>query len=91
MNLKENFYDYTEQEFLAFVEEFFINKTGLKGAKREQYIDRLVEHFEKITEHPDGYGVIYYPQNEQEDSPAGVVKTVKDWRAANGKPGFKEA
>ncbi|WP_311237989.1 bacteriocin immunity protein, partial [Escherichia coli] len=24
------------------------------------------------------------------DSPEGIVKEIKEWRAANGKPGFKQ-
>jgi hypothetical protein len=45
--------------------------------------------FKKLTEHPDGSDLIYYPKPGQDDSPAGIVKTVKEWRKANGKSGFK--
>ncbi|HEP9757704.1 TPA: bacteriocin immunity protein, partial [Pseudomonas aeruginosa] len=31
----------------------------------------------------------YYPNENREDSPAGVVKEVKEWRASKGLPGFK--
>ncbi|EAA7344738.1 bacteriocin immunity protein, partial [Salmonella enterica subsp. enterica serovar 1,4,[5],12:i:-] len=46
--------------------------------------------FERLTEHPDGSDVIFYPPDEREDSPEGVVKEIKEWRAKNGKPGFKQ-
>lgn len=45
--------------------------------------------FEKLSEHPDGSDLIYYPQDDQDDSPEGIVKEVKEWRAKNGKSGFK--
>ncbi len=33
--------------------------------------------------------MLYYPEDGIEDSPAGVLSAIKDWRLANGKPGFK--
>ncbi|BDO03284.1 hypothetical protein KAM622c_28710 [Klebsiella quasipneumoniae subsp. quasipneumoniae] len=38
----------------------------------------------------NGFYVIFYPPKGREDSPERVVKEVKEWRARNGKPGFKE-
>ncbi len=37
MDIKNNLADYTESEFLEIIEEFFKNKSGLKGSelKRE--------------------------------------------------------
>lgn len=32
---------------------------------------------------------LFYPSKTREDTPEGVVKEIKEWRAANGKPGFK--
>lgn len=86
---KEKLEDYTEAEFLAFLGEFFHQTSGLKGQKLEEYRDRLLEHFESITEHPGRSDVIFYPEEGQEDSPEGILKEVKEWRAANNKPGFK--
>ncbi|MGV8733117.1 MAG: bacteriocin immunity protein [Pseudomonas asiatica] len=40
--------------------------------------------------HPDGAGVIFYPPKGADKSPQGVNR-IKEWRAANGKPGFKPA
>ncbi|WP_288095641.1 bacteriocin immunity protein, partial [Pseudomonas sp.] len=42
-----------------------------------------------VTEHPDRSDVIFYPREGQEDSPEGILKEVKAWRASNNKPGFK--
>ncbi|WP_419182042.1 bacteriocin immunity protein [Providencia heimbachae] len=30
------------------------------------------------------------PNDGDDDSPAGILKTVKEWRAKNGKSGFKK-
>ena len=86
---KEKLEDYTEAEFLAFLGEFFHQTSGLKGQQLEEYRDRLLEHFEFVTEHPGRSDVIFYPKEGQEDSPEGILKEVKEWRAANNKPGFK--
>jgi Colicin immunity protein / pyocin immunity protein. len=91
MIFKDKLEEYTEQEFLSLVSVLFENRTGLHGTELEQYRDRVVYHFEKITEHPDGLDVICYPPPGSEDSPQGVVNRIKEWRAANGKPGFKPA
>ncbi|HGS6426801.1 TPA: bacteriocin immunity protein, partial [Klebsiella pneumoniae] len=53
--------------------------------------DEAIYEFSQLTEHPDGWDLIYHPQAGADNSPAGVVKTVKEWRAANGKPGFKKS
>jgi hypothetical protein len=37
------------------------------------------------NEHPAGWNLIFKPK-VGEDSAKGIVKTVKEWRAANGKP-----
>ena len=76
--------DYTEREFFDFVALICdpSNQTEEEG-------DRLISEFEHLTEHPDGADLIYYPRDDREDSPDGIVKEVKEWRAANGKPGFK--
>ncbi|MEH5911471.1 bacteriocin immunity protein, partial [Escherichia coli] len=52
--------------------------------------DKLVDEFRRLAEHPDGSDLIYYPRDDREDSPEGIVKEVKEWRAKNGKPGFKQ-
>ncbi len=49
-----------------------------------------MREFERLTEHPDGSDLIYYPRDDREDSPEGIVKEIKEWRAANGKSGFKQ-
>ncbi|PMZ91317.1 MULTISPECIES: bacteriocin immunity protein [unclassified Pseudomonas] len=83
--------EYTESEFLEFLQDFFVNRTDLKGARFIEYQDKLMQRFETIIENPQGSDLICYPGEGAEDSPQGVLDRVKQWRAANGKPGFKPA
>jgi hypothetical protein len=80
--------DYSEYEFLDFV-------TNIYHANKSVYPTEdahaaAVREFVRLIEHPSGNGLLYYPNNSREDSPEGIVKEVKEWRAKNGKPGFKQ-
>ncbi|BBV01301.1 bacteriocin immunity protein [Providencia hangzhouensis] len=85
MELKNNITDYTESEFLKLLTIICNADT----ASEEEQI-KFVTHFEKVTEHPSGSDLIYYPEDGADDSPVGILKTVKEWRAKNGKPSFKK-
>lgn len=91
MNIKTRLEDYTEAEFLDFLREFFEGGEGLAADEFDKFIIERVRHFEALTEHPRRSDVIFYPREGQEDSPAGVLKEVKEWRARNNKPGFKSS
>lgn len=81
--------DYTESEFLEFLRELFEGGEDLTADEFDQYMIERVNHFVAITEHPGRSDVIFYPKEGQEDSPEGILKEVKEWRALNNKPGFK--
>ncbi|NIB30404.1 bacteriocin immunity protein [Providencia rettgeri] len=85
MSEKKSISDYTEAEFLAFVKQIF----NVENTTESEDIKNILL-FKKLTEHPDGSDLIYYPRANRPDSPEGVVKEVKEWRAKNGKPGFKK-
>lgn len=87
MSLKSSFSEYTEAEFLEFMETVFQENV----AETDERLDMLLEHFEKITEHPEGTDLIYYAASDLDSTPEAITKKVKEWRAANGKPGFKSA
>lgn len=89
MDLKPRIEDYTEAEFILLVEEFFENRSGLKGSAFGQYQDHLADEFERLTEHPAKSDLIYYPEEGHGVTAQSIVDHVKEWRAANGKPGFK--
>ncbi|EOD6656581.1 bacteriocin immunity protein [Salmonella enterica] len=82
---KKTISDYTEAEFLEFV-----RRICRAEGETEADDDKLVDEFRRLTGHPKGSDVIYYPDDSQEDSPEGIVAEVKRWRAENGLPGFKE-
>jgi len=72
-----------ESEFLDFIK-------GLSRANypsEQDHINSILE-FEKISEHPSGSDLLFYPEPGKE-GPEAVVAEIKAWRAANGKPGFK--
>ncbi|RAU45277.1 bacteriocin immunity protein [Pseudocitrobacter sp. RIT415] len=81
---QKKFEDFTEAEFIAFVDK--IKKADFPT---EEEHDNAIYEFGRLTEHPDGWDLIYHPEPGADNSPIGVTKTVKAWRTANGKPGFK--
>lgn len=84
MKFKDKFEDYTESEYIALIDRLV---QGNYSSEKEH--DDIVDNIVSTSEHPNGTGILYYPEEGVEDSPAGVLKAIKDWRAANGKPGFK--
>lgn len=61
MEFKDSFSEYTQQEFLLFLNEFFTKTKKLKSKERQQYIDNLVAHFDLIVNHPESNGLLFYP------------------------------
>lgn len=82
--MKNTFSDYTESEFVALLQRI-ISHDGT-----EPEVDKLVFHFEEVSEHPAGSDLIFYPEDGADDSASGITQTVKKWRAAQGMLGFKE-
>ncbi|CNL05313.1 colicin immunity protein [Yersinia frederiksenii] len=84
MEFKNSITEYTESEFLDF-----LNKIWAVDVPENEH-DELIRHFVKITEHPQGNGILFYPDNGADNSPKGILAEVKKWLAENGKSGFKE-
>jgi len=82
MELKSNLDEYTEQEFKALIQ-------AIDDADSEEARGELVEHFNKIVPHPAGSDLLFYPEDGADDTADGVTRTVKEWLAAQGLPGFK--
>jgi hypothetical protein len=76
--------DITEAQFLELVK-----KICTLYYKSDREHNKAVFDFEHLSEHPEGSDLIYHPKKLADTSPDGIVKTVKDWRSANGKLGFK--
>ena len=82
IQLKDQFSEYTESEFLDLLAEI------VEANGSEEYQDQLLEHFIQITEHPLGPDLIYYPENPADATPERVLEIVKEWRARNGLSGL---
>lgn len=83
--MAKNLSDYTEIQFAVFINEIH---SANKSASDEK-LGQLLQQFRTITEHPSGTDLIFYPEDGADDSPEGIVQTIKEWRKANGLPGFK--
>ncbi len=85
--MRRQFADYTEAEFIAFLEDIFRENE----AETDDRLDVLLNQFRELTGHPEGTDLIYYCESDVECTPERITQKVKAWRAANGLPGFKIA
>lgn len=83
MTLKSNISDYTEEEFIGLLQRIIGNDES------EEVENRLVHHFNTICGHPAGSDLLFYPEDGADDSAEGITRTLKEWRATQGLPGFK--
>lgn len=84
--MKKDITDFTEDEFIAFMHKILAENV----APTDDVLDVLLEEFCEISGHPDGTDLIYYPEADSSGSAEDVTRVVKEWRAAQGLPGFKE-
>jgi hypothetical protein len=82
--LKGRYEDYTKSEFISFLDDIYSVNSSSEAENR-----LWITHFEKNSEHPMGSDLFFYPQPDADCSLPSVLDTVKQWRAENGKPGFK--
>lgn len=88
--MKTKISDYTEREFYELVYGIYHADPVLYPTDRAHAKGTL--EFERLSEHPCGSDLIYYPQEVGiDDSPKAVVEAVKKWRKDQGLPGFKDA
>lgn len=85
MSQKKQLSDFTEQEFRDFLQSVTDPEDGIS----ERAHDKRITLFEEICEHPSGSDLIYWPEEDGLDTPENIIRIIKEWRAANGKPGFK--
>ncbi|CAM3623412.1 Colicin-E9 immunity protein [Vibrio aerogenes CECT 7868] len=82
---KQTLEKYTQSEFTDL-----LRKICKADTNTEEELDLLIEHFEEITEHPDGSDLIYYPDDPADATPERIVEIVKEWRLSQGLPCFKD-
>ncbi|WP_207389333.1 bacteriocin immunity protein [Marinobacter halodurans] len=75
--------DYSEQEFLKILKEFW------EGDISEVEEDEFVQSFNEIIEHPEKSDLIFYPPDNRDDSPEGVINELKRWYREQGKACFR--
>ncbi|EAA9218301.1 bacteriocin immunity protein [Salmonella enterica] len=61
------------------------------NSNSEEEHHALVSKFEELVQHPRGNGLIYYPEDGEDDSPEGIVQAIKTWRKSKGLPLFKDS
>ncbi|KPH02120.1 bacteriocin immunity protein [Pseudomonas sp. MYb2] len=78
--------DYTEADFVEFLKSVLAANTS-----PDEILDPLLLEFARLSEHPAGSDLIYWPEDLSKSLTAEeITETVKRWRAANGLPGFKQ-
>ncbi|MFV3403534.1 MULTISPECIES: bacteriocin immunity protein [Pseudomonas] len=82
--------DYTEGEFLEFLKGIYYVDAQLYPT--EKLHTRALLEFERLVEHPLGADLICFPtKNGIKDSPEEFIRVIKEWRAEQGLPGFRNA
>lgn len=81
---KTSIEEYTETEFLQLITDIF----DANGSEKQ--VDKWVQHFNSIVAHPDKSDLIFYPSDDREDSPEGVINELKRWYSENNLLCFKE-
>lgn len=84
MKKKNSITEYSEKDFLNFISNIY----ECNGSEEE--INQWVDWFNDLVAHPERSDLIFYPPDEREDSPKGVVNEIKRWYASQGLPCFKE-
>ncbi|KAF2394025.1 bacteriocin immunity protein [Pseudomonas frederiksbergensis] len=84
--MKNDITDYAEGEFISFMHKLLAENK----AATDDVLDVLLDQFCEMTGHPDGTDLIYYPEDGSSGSAEDVTRVVREWRAAQGLPGFKE-
>ncbi|KUI97529.1 bacteriocin immunity protein [Vibrio sp. MEBiC08052] len=83
--MEKNITSYTQDEFLSLVRRISIDDYPTE----QEHIDAVLL-FEKLTEHPDGSDLFYYPDDPADATPERIVEIVKQWRMSQGLPCFKD-
>ena len=85
MTQKATISEYTELDFLNFIKSIINPPDNIS----DQELDAQIMASKTLSEHPNGSDLIYWPEAEGLDTPEEILRIIKEWRAANGKPGFK--
>ncbi|MBF7142548.1 MULTISPECIES: bacteriocin immunity protein [Pseudomonas] len=67
--------------------EILANMTDPEGD--DGRLDELIFEFERISEHPEGSNLMFWPKPGADTSINGIVAEVERWRLENGLPGLE--
>lgn len=79
--------DMTEAEFLVVILDVFHACEG----PDEKLLDNALDTLIRTSEYPEASDLVFWPAEEGLDTPEQILRIIKEWRALNGKPGFKRA
>jgi hypothetical protein len=82
--MNDEILNYTKQDFITFVKKICNDDYETE----QEHIDAVLL-FEKLTQHPDGSDLIFYPEKPGDDSPERITEIVKEWRESQDLPCFK--
>ncbi|MFK0086660.1 bacteriocin immunity protein [Pseudomonas sp. NPDC090755] len=88
--MSKNISDYTEGEFLIFLNSIVTVDSTVYPSERAH--TQAILEFKRLTQHPLGSDLLYYPAKHGLDgSLEEVIRVVKQWRAEQGLVGFKDS
>lgn len=87
MKLKPSFSEYTKEEFLLLMKETLKENT----APTDERLDTLLQHFELITEHPEGADLIYYAASDAESTIEAITERLKTGEPPITNPDLKSS
>ncbi|TBW46428.1 bacteriocin immunity protein [Marinobacter halodurans] len=75
---------YSESDFFDLVKRICVDDYGTE----QEHIEAVLL-FEELSEHPDGSDLIFYPDDPKDATPERITQIIKEWRVAQGLPGFR--
>ncbi|WP_412177942.1 bacteriocin immunity protein [Photobacterium galatheae] len=81
---KDTLSEYTRSDFIEL-----LARICRADASTEAELNKFVDHFEKIAQHPDGSDLIDYPESSADGTPERITEIVQQWRQSQGLPCFK--
>ncbi len=80
-----NIEDITEKEFSKILDDIMKEN----ASESDEKLDYLLDEFERITGHPEGSDLIYYPRGDNDGSKEKIIQEIKKFREKNGLTSFK--
>lgn len=76
-----------KSQLATILNEMLANMTDPGGD--DGRLDELIFEFDRISEHPEGSDLMFWPKPGADTSINGIIAEVERWRLENGLPGFE--